>query len=293
MKILSKLEIATASHCLLGEGPVWNQSIKSLNFIDIFGKRVYSYDPQVGRLDSFLCPQEIGAVIPSETGGFLLNLRDGIYTSTLSGSEITLAMSIESENGTNRMNDAKCDPHGRLWAGTMDEAGVKRSGALYRIDERGLVKILDNVTVSNGLGWSPDGEVMYYIDSGKQMLQAGDFDLNTGMLINLKPFVEFKSEMGTPDGLTVDQDGGVWVAFFGGGSVRRFSPEGLLTHIVNLPASQVTSCCFGGETYGQLYITTANVGLKENDSQQTHAGDLFVADTGFLGLPTSPSRFIN
>lgn len=292
MNVISSVSVAVGSQCLLGEGPVWNNSINSLHFIDIFEKRVHTYDPITGELASFLCRQEIGAVIPAENGRLLLLLRGGIYSSNMSGSETILMVPLESDKPKNRMNDAKCDPNGRLWAGTMDADGVDESGALYRYDNRGLVKILDSVTVSNGLGWSPDGRKMYFIDSGKQMLQVADYELESGMLRNLKALVEFDRSLGIPDGLTVDADGGVWVAFFGGSSVKRFSPEGIMTHIVALPVSQVTSCCFGGSSLQRLYITTANVGLKENHKEEEYAGNLFVADTGFSGIASVPCQFL-
>jgi sugar lactone lactonase YvrE len=189
------------------------------------------------------------------------------------------------------MNDGKCDAAGRFWAGTMalDERGG--AGALYRLDPDGHVEtMIDGVTISNGLDWSDDGRLMYFIDTPTQSVDVFDFDLASGRIANRRSFARIDPVDGAPDGLTLDAEGFVWVALWGGSRVRRYAPDGALDSIVRVPATYVTSCAFGGADLGDLYITTARIKLSEADrASQPLAGGLFRARPGVRGRP--PHRF--
>jgi len=179
------------------------------------------------------------------------------------------------------MNDGKCDPAGRFWAGTRSDTPQARRGGLYRFDPDGTVTtVLGGVGTSNGLEWSEDGGTLYYIDSAMGAVDAFDFDLGSGALQNRRRFVEIGPGDGTPDGMTIDTEGGIWVALLGGAAVRRYTRDGLLDQVIEFPVSLVTSCAFGGPNLDELYVTTAAHRLK---SPEIFAGSLFRCETGFRG----------
>jgi sugar lactone lactonase YvrE len=186
------------------------------------------------------------------------------------------------------MNDGKCDPSGAFLAGTMHRDEVAGAGALYRLSPDGSVdRLISGVTISNGLGWSPSGDRMYYVDSPTQAVDVVDYDA-FGPLGGRRRFAEIAPADGMPDGLAVDAEGGVWVALWGGSQVRRFTADGMLDDIVELPVSQVTSCAFGGEDWGELYITSASWEYDEARFQdEPLAGAVFAARPGVSGMPTS------
>jgi sugar lactone lactonase YvrE len=187
------------------------------------------------------------------------------------------------------MNDAKCDPVGRLWAGSMAFDFRPGAASLYRLDRTGITRVLTDLTISNGLGWSPDATLMYFIDSGTNRVDVLDYDLASGTIGERRPFVTLAPSHGMPDGLAVDADGGVWVACFGTGQVRRYAPEGQLDEVLDLPVRQGTSCCFGGPDLSDLYVTSAAYRLSEADlREQPLAGSLFVCTPGVVGQPSTP-----
>jgi sugar lactone lactonase YvrE len=217
-------------------------------------------------------------------------MRDGIaFLDELDGT-LDLVAPIELENPGNRMNDAKCDPAGRLWAGTMAFDFAPGAAALYRIaPDLSFVKVLEGVTISNGLGWSPDGDVMYYVDSGKYSVDAFDYDGANGEIANRRELVRFAPEDGMPDGMAVDAEGHLWIAFFHAAAVRRYTPQGRLDRQIRLPVALVTSVTFGGDDLRDLYITSAAYGLSaEQLAEQPHAGATFVCRPGVEGQPTVP-----
>jgi sugar lactone lactonase YvrE len=173
------------------------------------------------------------------------------------------------------MNDGKCDPAGRFLAGTAARAAG--GAALYRLDTDGRVTtLIENVTLSNGLGWSPDGALMYYVDTAAETVDVMDYDLSTGTVRDRRIFVNLRDVRGRPDGLTVDADGGVWIAMARGGTVRRYSPAGRLDHVIDMPVQRVTSVAFGGTDLADLYVTTSRDGLTESDlAIEPQAGAVF------------------
>jgi sugar lactone lactonase YvrE len=200
---------------------------------------------------------------------------------------------VEKNVPNNRMNDGKCDPAGRFWAGTMpfDPAPGSQSGAMYRLDKDFQVtKVLSGVTLTNGLDWTLDGQHMYYIDSMTQGVDVFDFDPATGNLANRKRLITIAPEQGLPDGMTVDAEGGLWVALHGSGSVRRYMPDGRVDRVVRVPPTMVTCCAFGGPDLTDLYITTMSFGMSDEAKRaQPLAGALFKCRPGVRGRP--PNRF--
>jgi sugar lactone lactonase YvrE len=272
----------------LGEGPSWDSRIGKLFWVDIFRGEVHLYDP-AKRTDSKVAEgQYASCVVPKGSGGAAVTLQHGFYNLDAGTGELSLIAEVEKGSPENRFNDGKCDPAGRFWAGTMDIREASPSGALYTLEGDRIRKVLDRVTISNGLGWSPDGRTMYYIDSATRKVDRLDYDVRTGEAANRKTVVDFADQPGDPDGMAVDGEGMIWVAHWGGWRVTRFDPaSGMALETVPLPAAQVTSCCFGGEGLRTLYVTTARSGLGEDSlASQPYAGGLFEVDVGVSGLQT-------
>ncbi|MEU1253740.1 SMP-30/gluconolactonase/LRE family protein [Streptomyces chartreusis] len=270
-------EIAVRAEAELGEGPTWDARSGRLLWIDILRARIHTYDPVSGRRTVRTTPQHVGAVKPRAGGGLVLNLRDGV--GLLDADDSFRWLHHEPVPGR-RANDAAVAPDGSLWAGTMRYDEAPGGGSLSRFTGDGSVElVLDDVAVSNGTGWSPDGGLMYYIDSPTRRIDV--FDHADGRVGDRRPFVEIEDGAGFPDGLTVDADGCVWVALWDGSAVRRYTPAGELDRVVELPVPRVTACAFAGPDLADLYITTARVGLK---SPLPLSGSLLVVPGAGKGL---------
>ncbi|MET9388812.1 SMP-30/gluconolactonase/LRE family protein [Streptomyces sp. NPDC006624] len=271
-------EIAVRAEAELGEGPTWDAASGRLLWIDILGCRVHTYDPATGRRTTRRTEQHVGAVKPRAGGGLVLNLRDGI--GLLDPGDGFRWLHREPVPGR-RANDAAVAPDGSLWAGTMRYDEAPGGGTLSRVTGDGTVEVvLDDVAVSNGTGWSPDGRLLYYIDSPTRRIDV--FDHADGRLTGRRTLAVIEDGAGFPDGLTVDADGCVWVALWQGAAVRRYTPDGALDRVIELPVPLVTACAFGGPGLTDLYVTTARVGLAEPPAL---AGSLFVVPAAGKGLP--------
>jgi sugar lactone lactonase YvrE len=277
-------ELALKLECNVGEGPFWDDVKQDLYFVDIMNKQIKMFSPTSKLVETVQFNQEIGAVFLDQKSNLIVAARDGIFAATRDGVLDTLLAPIELEDTSIRTNDAKCDAYGRMWVGTMAFDFTPGAAALFSFDSKDLKKVVPDLTVSNGIGWSLDKKIMYFIDSPTKRVDMFDFDLEGGELRNRRPFLLLGDLDAFPDGLTTDEDGGVWVALFGEGEVRRFDSQGTLTHIVEIPVKQVTSCCFGGEDMSELYITTAQNGM-DSDSliREPLAGSLFRVKTSFKG----------
>ena len=274
-------EIAVRAEAELGEGPTWDARSGRLLWIDILRARIHTYDPVSGRRTVRTTPQHVGAVKPRAGGGLVLNLRDGV--GLLDADDSFRWLHHEPVPGR-RANDAAVAPDGSLWAGTMRYDEAPGGGSLSRFTGDGSVDlVLDDVAVSNGTGWSPDGSLMYYIDSPTRRIDV--FDHADGRVGDRRPFVEIEDGAGFPDGLTVDADGCVWVALWDGSAVRRYTPAGELDRVIELPVPRVTACAFAGPDLTDLYITTARVGLT---SPLPLSGSLLVVPGAGKGL-TQPA----
>ena len=277
-------ELALKLECNVGEGPFWDDVKQDLYFVDIMNKQIKMFSPTSKLVETVQFNQEIGAVFLDQKSNLIVAARDGIFAATRDGVLDTLLAPIELEDTSIRTNDAKCDAYGRMWVGTMAFDFTPGVAALFSFDSKVLKEVVPDLTVSNGIGWSLDKKTMYFIDSPAKRVDIFDVDLESGELRNRRVFASLTDLDAFPDGLTTDEDGGVWVALFGGGEVRRFDSQGTLTHIVEIPVKQVTSCCFGGGDMSDLYITTAQNGM-DSDSliREPLAGSLFRVKTSFKG----------
>ena len=277
-------ELALKLECNVGEGPFWDDVKQDLYFVDIMNKQIKMFSPTSKLVETVQFNQEIGAVFLDQKSNLIVAARDGIFAASRDGVLETSLAPIELERTSIRTNDAKCDANGRMWVGTMAFDFTPGVAALFSFDSKVLKEVVPDLTVSNGIGWSLDKKTMYFIDSPTKRVDSFDFDIESGELRNRRPFVLLSDLDAFPDGLTTDEDGGVWVALFGGGEGRRFDSQGTLTHIVEIPVKQVTSCCFGGGDMSDLYITTAQNGM-DSDSliREPLAGSLFRVKTSFKG----------
>lgn len=278
------IEVVTAAGAELGEGPIWDARSSRLAWVDITARRLHLTDTVSGATETIEVPLAVGAVAPRAAGGFVAALQDGFWV-VGDGPARRIAAIPEARPGL-RFNDGKCDPAGRFWAGTMAYDEALGTGALYRLDPDGeALMVLGEVTISNGLAWSLDGGTMYYIDTPTQRVDAFSYDPMTGEIEDRRPEIHVPPEAGAPDGLTIDADGGLWIALWGGSAVHRYL-DGRLERVIGLPVSQPTSCCFGGAGLDELYITSAWQGLSPDARQaQPLAGALFCVRPGVRGVP--------
>lgn len=282
-------ELVVDARARLAEGPLWDTSARELVWVDILGRRVHRFRPSDGRASYVATPSPVGAVGLRASGGLVLALEDGLYLSDAGDERPHLLVRPADQAPGLRFNDGKVDPLGRFWAGTMAYDARPGAGALYRLDpDARLSQVLDGVTISNGLGWSPDQRLCYFADTATQAVDRFDFHAESGAISGRRAFVDIPTHDGAPDGLTVDVEGAVWVALWGGGEVRRYRSDGALDVVVRLPVEQVSSCAFGGDDLADLYITTASEGLDhEARSRQPLAGGIFRCRPGVTGLVPS------
>jgi sugar lactone lactonase YvrE len=273
----------------LGEGPLWDPVRSVVWWVDILGGDIYCYDPATQSDRVWHTGRMVSAMATRADGSLLIAWQDGLGSFDPASGGIDLLLGVEENTPTNRFNDGKVDPAGRFWAGTMELDGAHGEGTLYRVDpDLRCTPMIEHVSISNGLGWSLDERLMYYVDTPTRRIDVFDFDPESGTVENRRGFVRIPESDGTPDGLTVDADGHVWVALFGGWSVHRYAPDGTLSGRIDLPVSNITSCTFGGEGLADLFITTATSGLTEKDlKEQPFAGALFRVRPGVVGRPTN------
>jgi len=272
----------------LGEGPVWDDRLQELFWVDIEGRKLQRYRPSDGRRKEHLLDQKIGAAVPAEDGTWILALADGFYRFDLETEAVALIAHTEDANPANRLNDGKCDPAGRLWAGTMS-AKWQRDAHLYTLEGGKLTKRIDEVGCSNGLAWNADATIMYYIDSFERIVYAFDYEAATGAVSNRRPAISYPDIEGEggPDGMCIDAEGMLWIGHWGGRQVGRWNPlTGDKLATIPIPVNNVTSCAIGGEHLDELYITTARVGNDEEAlGKQPLAGGLFRARLDVKGVP--------
>ena len=269
----------------IGEGPVWDEREDALLWVDIPAGRVHRYRPSDGAYEEAVVGRAVGAIVPRESGGYMLAVENGYAAWDRFGGRLQLVAPVEAEIPSNRMNDGKCDPLGRFWAGTMAWDASPHAGALYVLDRASAVTmVVDRVTISNGLGWDLARGRMYFIDSAERRIDYFAFEAETGEISDRRPLVSFAPDDGLPDGLSVDAEGCLWVAMWGGGCVRRITPSGALDRKLELPAANVSSCTFGGPDLSELFVTTARSGLSPQElEEQANAGSVFRLRPGVHG----------
>jgi len=250
--------------------------------VDIVGQRLWSLDLGSGETRHWDMPEPIGWVIEREgRDDFIAGFKSGFAVVGLDPLTIEPICDPEPDRSHNRLNDAKVDPAGRIWAGTKDDRDQEAIGALYRLDpDLSVSRHDDFYQVTNGPAFSPDGRYLYHNDSGARLVYR--FELrDDGSLGEREIFIRFADEWGYPDGMTTDVDGGLWIAHWGGGRLSRFDPGGRLERSIHLPASNITSCAFAGDRLDRLFVTSASLGVDGEEK----AGSLFEVEAGTRGLP--------
>ena len=270
----------------LGEGPLWDEREGSIIWVDVPAGLIRSLHLESGRVAQVDVGQPVGCVVARARGGYVVGMRGGLAELNAIGDGATFSViaPIEPDVRTMRLNDGKCDPHGRFWVGSLSTAVESGRGTLYCLHPDGeLSAVLGGLTISNGLAWSADASTMYFIDTLTNKVDAFDF-ARSGMLSRRRAAVTIPVDQGLPDGMCIDAEDCLWVALFGGSAVHRYSPTGELLAIVEVATPNVTSCAFGGPGLSQLYITTATWGGPESDrARDEHAGMLFVVAPGVVG----------
>ena len=278
----------------LGEGPYWVPEDDCLLWVDIEGARLHrTYFPSKETVTD--SPGPISAAFPAVGGGILIvggAALTLLFPAERGGQWVARTIADTPARDGIRFNDAGVDPAGRVWVGSMHVTEAEPLGELYRLDPGSTLNpVVKNVTVSNGLGWSPDGSRMYYADTPLGRVDVFDYDPATGEAFARRAFADLSAAEGVPDGLTVDADGCVWVAMWGGSALRRFTPDGEPDAVLPVPVSQPTSCAFGGPDLADLYITSARVGLTEDQlAAQPLAGRLLHVRPGPVGLPSTTAK---
>ncbi|NUR44864.1 MAG: SMP-30/gluconolactonase/LRE family protein [Sphingomonas sp.] len=270
----------------LGEGPVWVERDQALWFVDIKKQQVHRYDPASKDKRSWDAPEQIGFVLPAEGGGFVAGLQSGLYRFDETSGAFDLILEVEPDLPTNRLNDGVVDPHGRLWFGTMDNGERAKTGAFYCFDRGKLTRTqLDGISITNGPAISPDGKLLYFVDTLKGTIGVTEIR-DDGTLDNPRPFTRIDSKDGYPDGPTIDSNGYVWISLYAGWEARRFAPDGELVDRVRFPVANITKIAFGGERLRTAYATTARQLLSpEAIASQPLIGALFEFRVNVPGVP--------
>lgn len=271
----------------LGEGAIWNPETGEFYWVDIEGKQFHIYNPKTKVNQSFATPSRIGTVVPSGENEVVVALEDGIFKFNTKSDKFTLLSDVEADMPENRFNDGKCDPNGNLWVGSMHFEQKPFKANLYKVEPDGkAAKMMDSVTISNGIVWTSDKKTMYYIDTPTARIRAFDFDVATSTISNERVAVEVSPEIGYPDGMAIDAEDMLWVGLWNGNAVARFNPKtGALIAKIEVPAHNVTACAFGGENLDILYITTASVDMTpEEITKYPLAGSVFSYKPGVKGV---------
>jgi sugar lactone lactonase YvrE len=278
--------------CEVGEGPIWDDRSGHLLFVDIDAHRVHRYEPSSGAHDTFDCGEYVSAVVLDARGGYLVALQHDLARFDFDAGRLERMVTVDGDRHDLRFNDGCVDRHGRLWCGTLSLKKEAGQAALYRVEMDGgpalqgprVTRMLTGVTNSNGIDWSPDGRFMYYVDTGTRRVDVFDVDEAAGTIANRRTLISIAERDGKPDGLIVDGEGHLWVALWQGSAVRRYGPDGTLVRQIDLPASCITKCAFGGADLRTLYITSARAALSEADlAREPLAGALFAVNPGVQG----------
>ena len=287
--VSNAVECVVKAEAIIGESPLWSPHERVLYWVDIAGQKIHRFNPQTTQSDTFNLPQPVTAVGLRQKGGLVITLAKNFAFFDPQTEVLEMLANPEEDKPANRFNDAKCDRQGRFWAGTMGAVNMDAPvGSLYRLDTNlGVTRLQTEVRLANGLAWSPDNRIFYFTESRRYSIYAYDFDAQTGNIHNRRLFVAFDRKAGgIPDGLTVDAQGFIWSALYGGGRVVRYSPAGAVERVVELPVPCPTSCIFGGDNLDVLYITTAREFLTpEQIAQAPLSGSLFAHKPRVQGLP--------
>lgn len=284
-----KAELVADVRADLAEGPVWDTRDERLYFVDILAGRLHAIDPSSGARAMLETGAMVGCAAPRRSGGWIAALPDGLWSVDFeTGTKAFLRAAPGLDPSRARFNDGKCDPQGRLWAGTMGLKSERGAGTLYCFTADGEAQeAVREVSVSNGLAWAPEGRAMYYIDSPTRRVDRFDFEPATGEIRNRRPAIALPVGSDLPDGCTIDAEGMLWIARWGGGCVTRWDPAtGKMLATIRVPAPHTTSCAFGGPKHDTLFITTARRGLSAGQLMEfPESGGIFACRPGPIGLP--------
>lgn len=285
MRQATSARLAHAGRATLGECPVWSTETETLFWLDCRAPAMHCWSPGTGRTRAWPLREWTGSFAMRSCGGFVCATGSGFWWLEETGTLSQLVM-VEAPSDV-RLNDGKCDPHGRFWAGQVDSSRTGPRGRLYRLGtDLAADEASGGYTVFNGLCWSPGGATAYTADSWTRTIYAHDFDVSSGTIGSPRPLIQFDAEDGMPDGATVDIEGRLWVSMFDGACIHRITPEGELDLTIPLPVLRPTSCTFGGSDLSTLYITTARVRLTEAElREQPLAGSILAIETDTRGLP--------
>jgi len=292
MSSQSAPEIVLDHVCELGEGPVWDEVNQRILWLDIKKGLIHQYNINSGLHSFFNVGEMVGSIALRESGGFIAGLENGIAFINVEKNSVQHIINPEEGLG-NRFNDGKCDAAGRFWVGTMSKKEEENKGNLYVMEtDLSVKKKIENVTISNGIAWNADNTIMYYINTPTDYIFAFDFNIETGEINTQRVVIDLTHESGHADGMTIDEEGMLWIAFYGGWRVARYDPNtGNLLQQLELPVENVSCCTFGGADLNDLYVTTVSQNMSEELlKQQPHAGKLFVVkNCGVKGL--LPKKF--
>jgi sugar lactone lactonase YvrE len=280
-----KAERIFKSEARLGEGALWHEPSQELWWVDIDRHCAHSFNPRTGKNKTVQVGDTCSTIVPAPDGYALVTRGCGVAMIDFCDGSVTPYPVLPEEPAGNRLNDGKCDPFGRLWVGGLALNGCPTTSNLHRLDPDGQwTRVLDGVGCSNGLAWSTDSRTFYYIDTLTQRVDAFDFEYETGTLSRRRSIFEFAEAHGYPDGMTIDVEGRLWIALWGGSRVCCLDPrQKCIVDSIELPTSLVTSCAFGGERLDQLFITTA----CGDDNVESEAGSLFIVEPKTRGLAAS------
>ena len=285
-------ELFLRTETILGEGPIWDDRNNKIYWVDILGKQIYSADITSKSVEKVSTGEKVGCMALTEEDRIIAGLETGFYFIDMETGNREKIIDPEPLVPENRINDGKCDPNGRFWAGTsleildseykVNEEYIPK-GALYCMSgDYKIEKKISNVTISNGIAWSMDNKTMYYIDTPTKRVDAFDYNLKTGDIKNVRTVVNIPDGMGAPDGMSIDEEGMLWICLWEGWCVTRWDPKtGLMVLKVEIPVSKVAACTFGGKDLDILFITTAR--SKNDKIKQPDAGSIFCFEPGVSG----------
>lgn len=284
---MTEIDCVLDAKASIGENPVWSVQEKALYWLDTTQKAIHRFDPQNSINRTWTMPDLVCSFALREGGGLIVALGAGIFLVDLETMSIKTVVEEVTDKTQTRLNDGRCDRAGRFWVGAMDLEKHRRNASLYRVDpDLSIHKVIDELIVSNGLAWSPDGNTMYHSDSRQNVIWAYDFDLETGVPGNRRVFASTRPDEGLPDGAAVDEEGFYWSAGVRGGRLTRYAPDGRVDRVIKLPISLPSMCAFGGENLDMLFVTSAREFLSEPELlREPLAGGIFTVDVGVKGLP--------